>query len=73
MIELNSKDLLQIASLLLVGGGVLWRFSSLLGDIKTDLQLINQKLTQIVPKLDDHEARIRHLEKVCQGVQAGGN
>lgn len=63
MIELNTKDLLQIASFLIVGGGILWRFSSLLGDIKTDLKLINQQLGQIVPKLDDHETRIRRLEE----------
>lgn len=73
MIELSSKDLLQITSLLLVGGGVLWRFSSLLGDIKTDLQLINQKLSQIAPRLDDHEARIRHLEKLIAEKLGTGN
>lgn len=64
MIELTSKDMLQIASLIVVGGGVLWRFSSLLGEIKSDLKLINQRLEQIAPKLDDHEARIRQLEKL---------
>jgi hypothetical protein len=64
VVELNTKDLLQVTSILLVGGGVLWRFSSLLGDIKTDLHLINQKLSQIIPKLDDHETRIRQVEKL---------
>jgi hypothetical protein len=73
MIELTSKDLFQIASFVVVGGGVLWRFSSLLGEIKSDLKLINQQLEQIAPKLDDHEARIRALEKACLASHGSGS
>lgn len=73
MIELTTKDLFQIASFIVVGGGVLWRFSSLLGEIKSDLKLINQRLEQIAPKLDDHEARIRQLEKLIAEKLGTGN
>lgn len=65
-IEISAKDIVQIASLLLVGGGVIWRFSTVLGDIKTDLKLIAQKLNDVNPKIDDHEARIRLLESKCR-------
>lgn len=74
MIEISTKELLQILSFVAVGGGVLWRFSSLLGEIKADLQLINQQLSQIVPKLDDHEARIRLVEKIlAERFGSGGD
>lgn len=67
-IEISAKDVLQIVSLLLVGGGVIWRFSTVLGDIKTDLKLIAQKLNDVNPKIDDHEARIRLLESKCRSA-----
>jgi hypothetical protein len=56
------KDILQIASFVVVAAGIIWRFSNILADIKTDLKLIAQKLNDLGPKLDDHEARIRVLE-----------
>jgi hypothetical protein len=64
MIELTMRDLIQIVSLLVVGGGVVWRFGTILGEIKSDIKLINQKLEQIVPKLEDHESRLRKLEEL---------
>jgi len=61
-IEISAKDLLQITSFVIVAAGIIWRFSNMLSDIKTDLKLIAQKLNDTSPKLDDHEARIRLLE-----------
>ena len=67
-IEISTKDIMQIVSLLVLGGGVIWRFSTVLGDIKTELKLIAQKLNDVNPKLEDHEARIRILESKCRSA-----
>lgn len=65
MLEINLKDVVQMTTFLILLGTVFWRFSNVLGDIKTELRLIMQKLEQINPQLLDHEHRIRELEKKC--------
>jgi len=65
MIELTAKDMIQIATFIMLLGGVFWRFSTMLSNIQAELKLIDQKLSQMVPKLDDHETRIRALERKC--------
>ena len=61
-LEISVKDFIQVASFVLVGAGIIWRFSNILSDIKMELRLIAQKLNDTAPKLDDHETRIRILE-----------
>lgn len=63
MIELNTKDLLQLATFIILAVGSLWRFNTVMGDIKTKLELITQRLNDVMPQLADHEARLRLLEK----------
>lgn len=65
MIELTAKDMIQIATFIMLLGGVFWRFSTLLTNIQAELKLIDQKLSQMVPRIDDHETRIRTLERKC--------
>ena len=70
MIEIGAKDIVQIATFILLLGGVFWRFSTLLTNIQAELKLIDQKLSQLVPRLDDHETRIRALERKClKGIE----
>ena len=71
MIELSSKDLLQLATFVILAVGALWRFNNILGDIKTKLELITQRLNDLHPMMSDHEQRIRALEKKC--VERGGD
>ena len=63
--NLEAKDIVQIVTMLVLLGGVFWKFSSMLGEIQSELKLITQKLDQVHPQLLDHEVRIRALEKAA--------
>jgi len=61
----ETKEIMQLVTLIILLGGVFWKFSSMLGEIQSELKLITQKLDQVHPQLLDHEVRIRTLEKNC--------
>lgn len=61
--DVTMRDLLYGVSLLITMGVSVWRLSSVLGKVHTSLALIEKRLDDVTPKLQDFESRIRELEK----------
>lgn len=63
--EVNIHDLVQIVIFLGSFIAGIWKFSSVLNDLKTELKLIGQKMETFMSEKNDHEGRIRKLEAIA--------
>ena len=61
--DITVRDIAYGISMLTTMGVSVWRLSSVLGKINTQLALIEKRLDDVTPKLQDFENRIRELEK----------
>ena len=62
-LNITLRDIAYGVSMLVTMGVSVWRLSSVLGKINTQLALIEKRLDDVTPKLYDFEKRIRELEK----------
>jgi len=62
-LNITLRDIAYGVSMLVTMDVSVWRLSSVLGKINTQLALIEKRLDDVTPKLHDFENRIRELEK----------